>query len=84
MFRLASVFLLAGVQIFVAADDADYAPPEILAAGGNPDGDLVPYVGKPVSSQDAVDDTRVIRGLLKRVLKRQSCPGGYGLCNDGG
>lgn len=85
LFQLASILLVAGIQIFVAADDRpDSAPPEILAAGGGSNTTLLPHVGNPVRTDDAVSDTKVIRGLLMRAMKRQTCPGGYGLCNDGG
>lgn len=81
-FKLASVLLVAGVQIFVAAGDLpEFAPPDLLTSVDDPGTVLQPYVGNPVKSNNAVDETKVIRGLL---MTRQSCPGGYGLCNDGG
>ena len=84
LFRFTSIFLVAGALVVAADDRPQFAPPEILESGGDPDTTLIPYVGSPVRTEDAVDDTKVIRGLLKRTVKRQSCPGGYGLCNNGG
>ena len=79
-----SIFLVAGILLVAAGDLPESAPPEILASSGGSGTALIPYVGSPVRTEDAVDDTKVIRGLLTRNVKRQSCPGGYGLCNDGG
>ena len=84
LFRFASIFLVAGITVVAADDRPNSAPPEILTSGGGSGSALIPYVGSPVRTEDAVDDTKVIRGLLTRTVKRQSCPGGYGLCNDGG
>lgn len=81
--RFTSIFILAGVLAVAAADLPDFAPPGTLASDGGSDEELRPYVGNPVRTEDAVDDSKVIRGLLVRYVKRQSCPGGYGLCNDG-
>ena len=83
LFRLASIVLVAGIQLVVAADaKPEFAPPEILTSAGDPDATLQPYVGNPVQAGDAVNETKLIRGLL---MQRQSgCAGGYGLCNDGG
>ena len=82
LFRLASILLIAGVQIVVAAGDKpEFAPPDIFSSVDDPDTTLQPYVGKPVVGDDAVNESKLIRGLL---VTRQSCPGGYGLCNDGG
>lgn len=82
LFRLASILLVAGIQVVAAADERpEFATPEILSSVGDPDTTLRPHVGNPVKSDDAVDETHLIRGLL---MTRQSCPGGYGLCNDGG
>jgi hypothetical protein len=81
LFRLASIFLVAGIQIVAAADGKpEFATPDILVSGDS-DTTLKPYVGKPVKGDEAVNETKLIRGLL---TTRQSCPGGYGLCNDGG
>lgn len=81
LFRLTSILLIVGIQLVAAADKPEFATPDILASLGDPDTMLKPHVGKPVQAGDAVDETKVIRGLL---MARQSCPGGYGLCNDGG
>ena len=76
---------MAGVLAVAADDPPQFAPPETLVADGDSDSPaLTPYVGGPVRTEDSVDDTKVIRGLLVRSVKRQSCPGGYGLCNGGG
>jgi len=80
--RIASVLLVASIQLVAAADgQPEFAAPDIFVSAGDPDTTLQPYVGNPVKGDDAVDDTKVIRGLL---MSRQSCPGGYGVCNDGG
>ena len=82
LFRLTSILLIAGIQLVAAADDKPaFATPDIFASLGDSDTTLRPHVGKPVHGDDAVDETKLIRGLL---VTRQSCPGGYGLCNDGG
>jgi hypothetical protein len=84
-FKLASIFLVAGIQVFVAADDLPlFATPGAILASGDSDTALEPFVGGPVQSEDQLDDTKVIRGLLARAFKRQSCPGGWGLCTGGG
>jgi len=81
--RIASVLLVASIQLIAAADEQpEFAPPDLLVAG-DPDTVLQPYTGNPAKADDAVDDTKVIRGLLN-LSTRQSCPGGYGVCNDGG
>jgi hypothetical protein len=83
-FPLASILLVVGAQVVAAADDQpEFIPPGVLAFGETPGTPLRPYVGKPVQVDNAVDDTKVIRGLLARSIKRQSCPSGYGVCNDG-
>lgn len=84
LFRLASIFVAAGVLVVAADDLPPFAPPEILASDGNSSSTLQPQIGNPLRTDDAVDETKVIRGLLMRSAKRQSCPGGYGLCNNGG
>jgi len=82
LFRLTSILLIAGIQLVAAADEKpEFATPDILASLGDPDTTLKPHVGNPVEADDAVDETKLIRGLL---VTRQSCPGGYGACNDGG
>ena len=82
LFRLTSVLLIVGIQLVAAADEKpEFATPDILASLGDPDTMLKPHIGNPVQADNAVDETKVIRGLL---MARQSCPGGYGLCNDGG
>lgn len=83
LLRIAPIFFAAGILVVAADDQPLFAPAEVLESGGDPDTALVPYVGSPVRTEDAVDDTKVIRGLLG-VIKRQSCPGGYGLCSNGG
>jgi hypothetical protein len=82
--RFASIFAVAGILVVAADDQPQSAPPELLSSGGDSDTLLIPYVGSPVRTEDAVDDTKVIRGLLRRAIKRQTCNAGYGLCNDGG
>jgi hypothetical protein len=83
LFRLASIILVAGLQLVAAADDQpEFAVPDVLASTGDPDTTLQPYVGNPVKGDNAVDETKLIRGLL--MTRQSSCPGGYGLCNDGG
>ena len=80
-----SILAMAGVLAVAADDPPQFAPPEILVSDGDSDSQvLMPHIGNPVRTQDAVDDTKVIRGLLKRSVKRQSCSAGDGLCNGGG
>ncbi|KAF9789597.1 hypothetical protein BJ322DRAFT_546497 [Thelephora terrestris] len=76
--KLALILLAAGAQILVAANPAP--PSGLLAARQGPIGTLIPYGGR---TSDTTEDTKVIRGLLVKV-KRQTCPVGDGLCNDGG
>lgn len=83
--RFVSTLFVAGILAVAADDQPDFAPPGTLVSDTDSDAAaLIPYVGSPVRTEDAVDDTKVIRGLLMRSVKRQYCPGGYGLCNDGG
>ena len=83
LFQFASIVLVAATQLVAAADGhPEFAPPDILTAVGDPDTTLQPYVGNPVKGDNAIDETKVIRGLL--MTRQSSCPGGYGLCNDGG
>jgi len=83
LFKLASIVLIAGIQLVVAANaQPEFAPPEVLTSAGDPDTTLQPYVGNPVQGGDAVNETKLIRGLL--MTRQSSCPGGYGVCNDGG
>ena len=82
-FRFASILLVVFIRLVVAADgQPEFAPPDLLVSIGDPDTTLKPYVGNPVKADNAVDETRVIRGLL--MTRQSSCPGGYGLCNAGG
>jgi hypothetical protein len=81
LFQLASIFFVAGIQVVAAADGKpEFATPDILVSG-DPDTTLKPYVGNLVKGDETVNEIKLIRGLL---TTRQSCPGGYGLCNDGG
>lgn len=83
LFRLASIVLVTGIQLVVAANDQpEFAPPDVFTSLGDPDTTLQPYTGNPVKSDDAVNETKLIRGLL--MARQSACPGGYGLCNGGG
>ena len=86
LFQLASFLLVAGTWIFVAAGDKpDFAPPEILLPGGNPNTTFKPQTVNPVRRGNDIHGPKVIRGLLTWVVKRQSCSNGYGVCpNDEG
>ena len=82
LLRLASILLIASIHIVAAAGDKpEFAPPDILVTTEDPDETLRPYVGNPVEADDAVDETKLIRGLL--MTRQLRCPGGYGLCSDG-
>ena len=82
LLRLAPILFVASTQIVAAAESLpDFATPELLSSGGDPDTMLQPLVGGPVKAGNAVDEPKLIRGLL---TARQSCQGGYGLCTDGG
>ena len=80
-FRLALILLVAGIRIVVAADgQPEFAPPDTLISRRDSNPTLQPYVGSPLRGGDSVGGgSKLIRGLLIR----QSCPGGWGLCNDG-
>ena len=83
LFRLASIVFIAGIQLVVAADaQPEFATPDVLTSAGDPDTTLQPHVGNPVQGDDAVNETKLIRGLL--MTRQSGCRGGYGLCNDGG
>jgi len=83
LFRLVSIIIVAATQLVAAADDKpEFASPDILTSVGDPDTVLKPYIGKPVKGDNAVDETKLIRGLL--MTRQSGCPGGYGVCNDGG
>ena len=83
LFRFASILFVAFIRLVAAADgQPEFAPPDLLVSIGDPDMTLKPYVGSPVKADNAVDETKVIRGLL--MTRQPSCPGGHGLCNAGG
>ena len=83
LFRFASIVLVAAIRLVVVADgQSEFAPPDLLVSIGDHDMTLKPYVGNPVKADNAVDETKLIRGLL--MTRQSGCPGGYGLCNAGG
>jgi hypothetical protein len=82
--RFASILVVAGALVVAADGLPEFAPPETLASSDDSDTPLRPFAGGPVRTDGALDDTKVIRGLLMKAVKRQACPGGYGLCNGGG
>jgi hypothetical protein len=71
--------LLAILILAVFAIGQDFAPPEILAA--DPDSLLEPLAGRPVHVDEAVDELKVIRGLLGR--RQLSCSSNYFACGSG-
>lgn len=73
-------FLFAVVICVVLVVGQDLAPPEILAAG--PDSFLEPLAGRPADVTDeAVDESKVIRGLLGR--RQTTCATNYFACGPG-
>ena len=74
-FRLASIVLITGIQLVVAADaKPEFTPPGVLVSVGDSDTVLQPHVGQ---ADDVVNETRFIRGLL--MQRQVSCPH---VCSD--
>ena len=81
-FRLVSIALVAGIQLVAAGDNQpEFAPPDILTSAGDPYTALQPYVWNLVNANNAVDGTKLIRGLITR---QSGCPAGDETCSDGG
>jgi len=80
LFQLASIVLTIGIRLVVAADaQPEFTPPGVLTSVGDSDTALQPYPGQ---ADDAVNETKFIRGLLTQ--RQASCSSGYGVCSGGG
>ena len=78
-FRFASILLAAAIRVVVSADvQPEFATPDVFVSTGDPGTTLKPYVKR----DDAIDETKAIRGLL--VTRQSGCQAGFGVCNDGG
>jgi hypothetical protein len=78
LLRCLAIILAAVAQaIFVTGQD--FAPPEILAADS--DSVLEPLAGLPTDAYEAVDTSKVIRGLLGR--RQLGCSSSYFACGTG-
>ena len=73
---------MIGIQTILVVGQ-EFAPPEILAAK-DPDTILQPPLGRIAKDEadEAVDNPRVIRGLL--FIRQESCSFNYAACTDGG
>lgn len=73
-------FILLAIMIrAVLIIGQDFAPPEILVA--DPDSVLEPLAGRPADPNEAVDESKVIRGLLGR--RQTSCSSNFFACGSG-
>lgn len=82
--RFSGLFLYALCVIAQAVHDAR-APIEHLSLSASSDdfAELTPLVSNPLRSNSARGDMDRRDNPLEGLLVRQSCPSGWGLCNDG-